>query len=149
MSISFKFTQDMTSTGDYINLSDNMSRLEDAIYDCESIIHDITKAQKHADDLNKSLDAIKETAKIKFKELGVCYDEMEREHRGYVETWQEMNPLNMKKRRRKSWTRICSAIHFMKELVQETIEMETPLIIGHCSQVTHYMTKDDDPVQTV
>ena len=38
-----KFTQDMTGTGDYINLSDNMSRLEDAIYDCESIIHDITK----------------------------------------------------------------------------------------------------------
>ena len=53
MSISFsnKFTQDMTGTGDHINLSDNMSRLEDAIYDCESIIHDITKAQKHADDL--------------------------------------------------------------------------------------------------
>ena len=30
-----------------------------------------------------ALNAIKETAKIKFKELGVCYDEVE-EH-GYVE----------------------------------------------------------------
>ena len=99
MSISFsnKFTQDMTGTGDYINLSDNMSRLEDAIYDCEGIIHDITKAQKHADDLDKALNAIKETAKINFKELGVRYDAVEKEHRGYVETWNEMNPLNMKK----------------------------------------------------
>ena len=82
MSISFsnKFTQDMTGMGSYINLSDPMSRLEDAIYDCESIIHDITKAQNHADDLDKALNAIKETAKIKFKELGVCYDEVEKEH---------------------------------------------------------------------
>ena len=101
MKWSNKFTQDMTGVGDYVNLSDNMSRLEDAIYDCESIIHDITKAQKHADDLNKALDAIKETAKIKFKELGACYDEMEREHRGYVETWNEMNPLNMERAEKK------------------------------------------------
>ena len=39
--------------------------------------------------LTNTLDAIKETAKIKFKELGACYDEMEREHRGYVETRDE------------------------------------------------------------
>ena len=97
MKWSNKFTQDMTCTGDYINLSNTMSRLEDAIYGCESIIHDITKAQRHADDLNKALNAIKETAKINFKELGACYDEMEKEHRGYVETWNEMNPLNMEK----------------------------------------------------
>ena len=95
--MSNKFTQDMTGMGSYINLSDPMSRLEDAIYDCESIIHDITKSQKHAADLYKALNAIKETAKIKFTELGVCYDEVEKEHRGYVETWNDMNPLNMKK----------------------------------------------------
>ena len=101
MKWSNKFTQDMTGTGDYINLSNTMSRLEDAIYGCESIIHDITKAQRHADDLNKALNAIKETAKINFKELGACYDEMEKEHRGYVETWNEMNPLNMEKAEKK------------------------------------------------
>ena len=95
--MSNKFTQDMTGTGGYINLPDNMSRLEDAIYDCESIIHDITKAQKHADDLNKALDAIKETAKNKVQGTCACYDEMEREHRNLVETWQEMNPLNLAK----------------------------------------------------
>ena len=28
---------------------------------------------------------------------GACYDEMEGEHRNLVETWQEMNPLNLAK----------------------------------------------------
>ena len=89
-----------------------MSRLEDAIYDCESIIHDITKYRNTQMTLTTTR-RNQGNCKNKVKELGACYDEMEREHRGYGKVFY-INPLNMKKPEEKL-TRICS-IHFMKEL---------------------------------
>ena len=74
---------------------EELTLLEEASYYCENVIHDITKAQKYSDDLDGALDAIKEVAKVRFKELGARYDDMERSYINQKEAWEEMNPLKL------------------------------------------------------
>ena len=80
---------------------EELTLLEEAIYDCENVIHDITKAQKYSDDLDSALDAIKELTKVRFKELGARYDAMERSFMNQKEAWEEMNPLRLEEEEEK------------------------------------------------
>ena len=79
-------------------IPDELNRLEESIYDCQNVTYDIKKSEKYADDLDAALDAISVLYDVKFKELIARYEDVERKYIGYIEAWEDMNPIKQKER---------------------------------------------------
>ena len=80
---------------------EELTLLEQAIYDCGNIIHDIKNAQKFSDDLHEELHAITQVSELRFKNLTARYDAMERSFMNQKEAGEEMNPLRLEEEEEK------------------------------------------------